>query len=87
MSDITIDERNLLEMVRSIVGETQFAIESERMHGSIEVKQLSVAVVRLWAEVFTGSHHVFPMVKVIGSALEAYADLWEIEDELTRRDF
>jgi hypothetical protein len=81
MGDLTVDERNLLEMVRSIVGETHYVIESDSgMHGKLEVRQLSVAVVRLWAEVFTGSHHVFPLVKVIGLALEVYADLSE-EDE------
>jgi len=81
MRDLTVDERNLLEMVRSIVGETHYAIESENvMHGSSEVKQLSVAVVRLWAEVFTGSQQVFPLVRVIGLALEVYADLLEADE-------
>jgi hypothetical protein len=85
MTDLTLDERNLLEMVRSIVGETHLAIPFDNnngMHESIEVKQLSVAVVRLWAEIFTGSHHVFPLVKVIGAALEAHADLWETADDV-----
>jgi hypothetical protein len=50
------------------------------MQESIEIKHLSVAVVRLWAEVFTGSHHVFPLVKVIGLALEVYADLSEADE-------
>ena len=83
MSELTVDERNLLEMVRSIVGETHYAIESENnngIRGSTEIRQLSVAVVRLWAEVFTGSHHVFPLVKVIGLALEVYADLSEADE-------
>lgn len=83
MEDLTIDERNLLEMVRSIVGETHYAIESDDSNvtlSSMEVKQLSLAVVRIWAEVFTGSHHVFPLVKVIGLALEGYADLCEAGD-------
>jgi hypothetical protein len=85
MTDLTVDERNLLEMVRSIVGETHFAIESDNNNGmyrSMEVKQLSVAVVRLWAEIFTGSHHVFPLVKVIGLALEVYADLSDAMEEV-----
>tara|TARA_R110002060_G_scaffold14109_1_gene19809 strand:- start:1660 stop:1938 length:279 start_codon:yes stop_codon:yes gene_type:complete len=85
IEDLTVDERNLLEMVRSIVGETHFAVEPEdgsSIEGSMGVKRLSVAVVRIWAEVFTGSHHVFPLVKVIGLALEGYADMCETEDEL-----
>ncbi|KAH7323917.1 hypothetical protein BKA65DRAFT_511694 [Rhexocercosporidium sp. MPI-PUGE-AT-0058] len=85
IADLTIDERNLLEMVRSIVGETHFALESDdrgNIEGSVGVKKLSIAVVRIWAEVFTGSHHVFPLVKVIGLALEGYADMCEVEDEM-----
>jgi hypothetical protein len=83
MSDLTVDEMNLLEMVRSIVGETNYAIEAEtegRIQGAAEIKELSVAVVRVWAEVFTGSYHVFPLVKVIGLALEVYADLSEADE-------
>ncbi|KAG4430609.1 hypothetical protein IFR05_013904 [Cadophora sp. M221] len=83
MEDLTVDERNLLEMVRSIVGETHFAVEPEdggNIEGSMGVKRLSVAVVRIWAEVFTGNHHVFPLVKVIGLALEGYADMCKMED-------
>lgn len=80
INDLTVDERNLLEMVQSIVGETHLAIPYDHSHGlpgTAEVKQLSVAVVRLWAEVFSGNHHVFPLVGVIGAALETYADLQE----------
>jgi hypothetical protein len=85
MLELTVDERNLLEMVRSIVGETHYAVDtqdvnSNDMQEGIEIKHLSVAVVRLWAEVFTGSHHVFPLVKVIGLALEVYADLSEADE-------
>jgi hypothetical protein len=82
ISVLTVDERNLLEMVRSIVGETHYAIDTENntgIDGTLEVKQLSLAVVRIWAEVFTGSQHVFPLVKVIGLALEVYAELSEEE--------
>lgn len=74
-------------MVRSIVSETHFDIE-QYDDGCIQetrglgVKPLSVAVVRIWAEVITGSHHLFPLVKVIGLALSRYADMCEIEDEM-----
>jgi hypothetical protein len=81
--ELTVDERNLLEMVRSIVGETHYAIDPENKDGmnrSLEIKQLSVAVVRIWAEVFTGSQHIFPLVKVIGLALDVYADLSEADE-------
>ncbi|KAE9368167.1 hypothetical protein N431DRAFT_414424 [Stipitochalara longipes BDJ] len=83
ISELTVDERNLLEMVRSIVGETHYAIDHENSNGvnrSTEIKQLSVAVVRIWAEIFTGSQHIFPLVKVIGLALDVYADLSEADE-------
>jgi len=81
--ELTVDERNLLEMVRSIVGETHFAVDPENnneINRGLEIKQLSVAVVRIWAEVFAGSQHVFRLVKVIGLALEVYADLSEANE-------
>jgi len=83
ISELTVDERNLLEMVRSIVGETHYAIDVENakiVNRSEEIKQLSVAVVRIWAEIFTGSQHIFPLVKVIGLALDGYADLSEADE-------
>jgi hypothetical protein len=66
-------------MVRSIVNETQFAVSSSNndVAEPAKVRQLGVAVVRLWAETFSGSHHVFPLVRVIGEALDIYADLRE----------
>jgi hypothetical protein len=66
-------------MVRSIVNETQFAVSSnnDEVPEPVRVRQLGVAVVRLWAETFTGSHHVFPLVRVIGQALDIYAELRE----------
>jgi hypothetical protein len=66
-------------MVRSIVNETQFAVSfnNDEVPEPVRVRQLGVAVVRLWAETFTGSHHVFPLVRVIGQALDIYAELRE----------
>ncbi|KAL2062797.1 hypothetical protein VTL71DRAFT_5869 [Oculimacula yallundae] len=85
MDELTVDESNLLEMVRSIVGETHFADEPKdgaTLQGSKGVRSLSIAVVKIWAEVFTGSHHVFPLVKVIGLALTCYASMCEAEEEV-----
>ena len=47
-------------MVRSIVNETQFAVSFRNVEvsESVKVRQLGVAVVRLWAETFGESHHV-----------------------------
>lgn len=40
------------------------------------LRQLAAAVIRLWAETFKGTH-VFELVRVLGHALESYADLLE----------
>jgi hypothetical protein len=83
LMDLTLDEKNLLQMVRAILNETDFAVTFDGSY-SVEdsVKQLGVAVVRLWAETFSGSHHVFPLVRNIGTALEIYADLLEEGHEM-----
>jgi hypothetical protein len=76
---LTSDERRLLEMVRSMLDETEFAVTFNgggTVGERVKVKQLASAVVRLWAETFKGTH-VFEIVKVIGSSLEIYADLLE----------
>lgn len=80
MTDLTSDEWNLLEMVRRIVDKTDFTVlldEKNDIDRAIIVRQLGTAVVRIWAETYRGHHHVFPLVKVIGVALEIYADLQE----------
>jgi hypothetical protein len=88
--DLTTNERNLLEMVRSIVDETEFAVSFDP-HGSSasfdeksKIRQLGAAVVRLWAETFKGSH-VFVIMKVIGTSLEIYADLLEKANHVAER--
>lgn len=83
LTDLTSDERNLLQMVWSIVNETDFAIAFDGGDSVEEsVRQLSIAVVRLWAETFKGSHHVFPLVPVMGAALDVYVNLLEEGREL-----
>lgn len=79
--DLTNDERNLLEMVRSMLDETEFAVSLGSENGiavdeRAKIKQLGSAVVRLWAETFKGTH-IFDIVKLIGSSLEIYAQLLE----------
>ncbi len=80
--DLTTDERNLLEMVRSMLDETEFAVSFENQEGEppiderTKIKHLGAAVVRLWAETFKGTH-IFEIVKVIGQSLDIYADLLE----------
>lgn len=69
-------------MVRNMVDETELAVSFEPEDGegpvdeAMRIKQVGVAVVRLWAETFKGSH-IFEIIKVIGQSLEIYADLLE----------
>ena len=86
-ASLTAEERTLLDMVRNMVDETELAVpfEGEEGEGPIDegtrIKQLSAAVVRLWAETFKGTH-IFEIVKVIGQSLEIYADLLETANDL-----
>ncbi|KAI0129505.1 hypothetical protein BJ170DRAFT_276765 [Xylariales sp. AK1849] len=88
---VSLDERNLLEMLRRMLDETEFAVPIDpslsggsghhsnmdlAVNDSTKLRQLATAVVRLWAETFKGSH-MFDIVKVIGNGLEGYADLIE----------
>lgn len=80
------EEKNLLDMVRRMLDETEFAVPpiDPSLSGqndvpssdSAKLRQLAVAVVRLWAETFKGTH-IFEIVKVMGQSLDAYADLIE----------
>ncbi|KAI1322737.1 hypothetical protein F5Y16DRAFT_28769 [Xylariaceae sp. FL0255] len=85
----TPDERGLLEMLRHMLDETEFAVPIDpslsaghpsnidmSMTDGNKLRQLAVAVIRLWAETFKGSH-IFDVVKVIGMGLEGYAELLE----------
>ncbi|KAH6894253.1 hypothetical protein B0T10DRAFT_246189 [Thelonectria olida] len=83
------EEKNLLEMVRRMLDETEFAVPVDPSLSSAnsasaqpematsdgaKLRQLASAVVRLWAETFKGTH-IFDMVKVMGSSLDGFADL------------
>ncbi|CEF76779.1 unnamed protein product [Fusarium graminearum] len=80
------EEKNLLDMVRRMLDETEFAVPpiDPSLSGqndvpssdSAKLRQLAVAVVRLWAETFKGTH-IFEIVNVMGQSLDAYADLIE----------
>jgi hypothetical protein len=86
------DERHLLEMLRRMLDETEFAVPIDpslagagaghfshldmATNDTAKMRQLAVAVIRLWAETFKGSH-IFDIVKVVGNGLEGYADLLE----------
>jgi hypothetical protein len=85
------DERSLLEMLRRMLDETEFAVPIDpslssgqghpssmdmTINDSVKLHQLAVAVIRVWAETLKGSH-IFEIVKVIGIGLEGYADIIE----------
>lgn len=82
------EEKNLLEMVRRMLDETEFAVPVDsNMPGpngqreivpsdGAKLRQLASAVVRLWAETFKGTH-IFDMVKTMGASLDGYASLVE----------
>ena len=85
-------ERKLLVWVRGMLDETEVAVPINAAgHGNgyhrlsesrdviddnIEVKQLSVSVVRIWAKTFKGNTS-WAIVDLIGSALELYAEMLE----------
>ncbi|KAJ4861693.1 fungal specific transcription factor domain-containing protein [Trichoderma breve] len=72
---ISLDERNLLETVRRMLDETEFAVPMETATTDpMKLRQLASAVVRLWAETFKGTH-IFDMIKTMGASLDGYADL------------
>ncbi|KAF5639041.1 regulatory amdA [Fusarium tjaetaba] len=80
------EEKSLLDNVGRMLDETEFAVPpiDPSLSGQNEVpssdsaklRQLAVAVVRLWAETFKGTH-IFEIVKVMGQSLDKYAELIE----------
>lgn len=86
---VSPEERSLLETVRRMLDETEFAVPIDpslsgpgasggqgdmASSDSAKLRQLASAVVRLWAETFKGTH-IFDLVKVMGASLDGYADL------------
>lgn len=86
------EEKNLLGTVRRMLDETEFAVPIDpslsgpgaggaqgdvATSDSAKLRQLAAAVVRLWAETFKGSTHIFDVVKVMGTSLDGCADLIE----------
>ncbi|EEA28907.1 hypothetical protein TMatcc_002733 [Talaromyces marneffei ATCC 18224] len=77
-------ERKLLLWIKSMMDEADIAVASSSADGHdldfiqdpFKVRRLSVAVVRVWARTFKGNTS-WAIVDLIGSSLEAYADLLE----------
>ncbi|KAL1954683.1 hypothetical protein VTO42DRAFT_835 [Malbranchea cinnamomea] len=76
-------ERKLVLWVKSMIDETDMSVSSlsgtelNFLNDPVQVKQLSVTVVRVWARTFKGNTS-WPIVDLIGASLEIYADLLEM---------
>ncbi|GFF22029.1 C2H2 transcription factor (AmdA), putative [Aspergillus udagawae] len=75
-------ERKLLLWIKSMMDETDMAVDPpgapdmEFMANPYKAKQLSVAIVRVWARTFKGNTS-WAIVDLVGSSLDAYADVLE----------
>ncbi|KAL2854684.1 hypothetical protein BJX68DRAFT_31823 [Aspergillus pseudodeflectus] len=75
-------ERKLLVWIKSMMDETDMAVDPpgapdiDFMANPYKAKQLSVAIVRVWARTFKGNTS-WAIVDLVGSSLDAYADLLE----------
>ncbi|KAF3396149.1 hypothetical protein F1880_007112 [Penicillium rolfsii] len=75
-------ERKLLLWIKSMMDETDMAVDPpgapdpEFIANPYKVRQLSVAIVRVWARTFKGNTS-WAIVDLVGSSLDAYADLLE----------
>lgn len=75
-------ERKLLLWIKSMMDETEMAVDPpsapdlEFMTNPYKARQLSVAIVRVWARTFKGNTS-WAIVDLVGSSLDAYADLLE----------
>ncbi|KAJ5745294.1 hypothetical protein N7520_010476 [Penicillium odoratum] len=75
-------ERKLLSWIKSMMDETDMAVDPpgapdmEFMANPYKVRQLSVAIVRVWARTFNGNTS-WAIVDLVGASLDAYADLLE----------
>lgn len=97
---VTEHERKLLLWVRSLLDETEMTVplngdehsdhhpvllheSGELLDNTLKMRQLSVAVVRVWSKTFKGNTS-WAIVDMIGSALEIYADMLEVEGDMSR---
>ncbi|KAL4957758.1 hypothetical protein BDW69DRAFT_200070 [Aspergillus filifer] len=77
-------ERKLLLWIKSMMDETDMAVDPagapdfDFIANPYKAKQLSVAIVRVWARTFKGNTS-WAIVDLVGSSLDAYADLLEAQ--------
>lgn len=79
LADLRPDEQKLLNMVVTLVHETELAdsLDGAQDHAS-RIRKLAASVARLWAETFKG-FQVFEIVYVVGQSLSIVADTLERE--------
>lgn len=81
---LTEHERKLLLWIKSMMDETDMAVDPpgapdvEFLASPYKARQLSVAIVRVWARTFKGNTS-WAIVDLVGSSLDTYADLLEAQ--------
>lgn len=77
--EVTEDEKRIIEIVRSMLDETEFAVPSDVPADSPSLmRHLSAGVLRVWATIFKGTQ-TWAIVDVIGVSLNLYANMLESE--------
>jgi hypothetical protein len=67
---LSIEERKIVSLVKTMLDETQFALPSDvSIESSAAMKHLSASVLRVWAKVFRGAQ-TWAIVDIIGGALD-----------------
>ena len=73
------DEKRIVVLVKTMLDETEFAVPPGLGYDSpVMFKHLSAGVLRVWATIFCGAH-TWALVDVIGTSLNAYADMLEAD--------
>lgn len=72
------DERRLVNVVVSLVRETEFgdSFDDESPSRAVQIRDLARHTISLWAQIYKGSH-VFDIVGLIGSGLMILAETLE----------
>ncbi|KAI1343125.1 hypothetical protein F5Y15DRAFT_277925 [Xylariaceae sp. FL0016] len=80
---ISMEEKRILSIVRTMVDETEFSAPTAKSTCLQEsAKYLNIGVLRVWATIFRGSQ-TWAIVDVIGCSLDIYADMLEAALEIT----
>lgn len=75
--EVSDDERRICSLVKTMLDETEFAVQSDLpLESPVTLKQLSAGVLRVWARIFKGAQ-TWAIVDVIGTSLNIYADMLE----------